>query len=114
MPNKPRTLDECMTALTEVLSPEDQVDFLKASANDLIMYHHDLGRWIRNNWGLWEPDAEKSPLLKHMKELGFIHPDDMSQAIITEFWNRMNNQPSELEKDIEKSVKYWKEIKDGS
>lgn len=111
---KPGTIDECMTALTEVLSPEDQVEFLKASANDLALYHHGLGRWIRNNWGLWEEDDEKSPLLKHMKSLGFQHPDDMSQAIITEFWNRMNNQPSQLKEDMEQSAKYWEEKKNES
>ena len=98
--NKPATIDECMSALTEVISKEDMVEFLKMSSDDLTTWHHSLGRWIRNNWGLWEPDPEKSPLLKHMIDMGFKHPDDMSQSIIVEFWCRLNNQPSRLQENV--------------
>ena len=47
-----------------------------------LSVHHSLGRWIRNNWGLWENDS----ILKfNMVKLGFIHPDDISNYIIEEF-----------------------------
>jgi len=103
--DKPRTLEECMVALNKLLSPEDQAEFLKMSEDDLVSLHHGLGRWIRNNWGLWE----EQELFHHMKSLGFLHQDDMSQAIIVEYWNRLNNQPSQLEEDIAKYKKYWEE-----
>jgi hypothetical protein len=101
--SKPANLEECMTALTEVLPKKEQVEILKASKDDLIMLHHGLGQWIRNNWGLWEDSALK----EHMSSLGFKHPDDMSQAIIVEFWNRLNNEESEVKQDAEKSQAYW-------
>lgn len=101
---KPKTVDECMAAFTEMFSFEEQTEFLKVEKEDLVLYHHGLGRWIRNNWELWE---DNSPLKDHMSSLGFIHPDDMSQAIIEEYWNRMNNNPSELVKKAQESKEYW-------
>lgn len=103
--SSPTNIEECMTALTQVLPKKDQMEILKASKDDLVMLHHGLGQWIRNNWGLWED----SPLKKHMASLGFKHPDDMSQAIIVEFWNRLNNELSEVAQDAEKSQAYWKD-----
>jgi hypothetical protein len=103
--DKSSTLEECMIALNKLLHPEDQVELLKMSKDDLISLHHGLGQWIRNNCGLWE----ELDLFHHMKSLGFVHQDDMSQAIIVEYWNRLHNQPSQLEEDITHSKAYWEE-----
>lgn len=108
--DKPRTIDECMTALTKILDPEDQAEFLRTSKDDVGSLHHSLGRWIRNNWDLWKGGE----LLEHMKSLGFIHPDDMSHSILTEFWNRMNGHPSQLQEDIQYYKEYWEKTKHGS
>ena len=101
--SKPSTLNECIKALESLLSSEDQLKFIKSSKDDLIKYHHGLGQWIRNNWGLWKG----GPLLEHMKELGFTHPDDMSQAIIVEYWNRLNGFHSDLTKDAQEAKEFW-------
>ena len=48
--------------------------------------HDSLGRWIRNEWGLWTGSELKDELMGK----GFNHPDDMSNYIIEEFikyWN---------------------------
>jgi hypothetical protein len=103
--NKPTTIEECMRAFVEVLTPETQIELVKMSQDELVTTHHSLGRWIRNNWDLWLG----GPLLEYMKSLGFIHPDDMSSSLIKEFWNRMNNQPSEMMEDIKKYAEYWKQ-----
>lgn len=108
--DKPRTLEECMVALDNVLDPEDKIEFLKMPKEKLVLIHHTLGRWIRNNWGLWEGGE----LLEHMKSLGYIHPDDMSQSIIVEYWNRSHNQPSQLQEDIQYYKEYWEKTKHGS
>ena len=102
--NPPTTIEECMAALSEVLSKEDQMEILKMKKSELAMLHHGLGMWIRNNWNLWKG----GPLKDHMVSLGFTHPDDMSQSIIVEYWNRMNNQSSQLEADIREYKEYWK------
>ena len=43
--------------------------------------HTSLGRWIRNEWELWEG----SKLKDNIEKLGFTHPDDMSNYIIEEY-----------------------------
>lgn len=113
MSKKPTTVEEAMQAFNDVLSLEDQAQILKTDKEELIMYHHGLGRWIRNNWGLWDQNVEQGTLLQHMIDLGFQHPDDMSQALIVEYWARMNHQPSQFQDDINRSKEYWKE-KNGS
>lgn len=92
-----------MTAFMEMFSPERQLELGRMSEEDLVMTHHGLGQWIRNNWDLWKGGA----LATHMESLGFRHPDDMSSSIIKEFWNRMNNKPSEIQKDIKEYAEYW-------
>ena len=106
--DKPKTIEECMIALGNFLSPEDKIEIMKMTRDNLSRLHHGLGQWIRNNWDLWKGGE----LLEHMKSLGFIHQDDMSQSIIVEYWNRMNNRPSQLQEDIKKYAEYWK--KNGS
>lgn len=100
---KPTTLDECMTALSEMLSPEDQMKITMMSKSDLIVCHHGLDRWIRNNWDLWQG----GPLLEHMQAMGFTHPDDISMTIIKEWWARMNKAPSSLQEDLKHYTEYW-------
>ena len=54
--------------------------------NGAVSMHDSLGRWIRNEWGLWTDSELKNELNKK----GFDHPDDMSNYIIEEFikyWN---------------------------
>lgn len=103
----PSTIDECIEGLNQLLSPEEQISLIKMSEKELVLCHHGLGRWIRNNWGLWSG----GPLQDHMKSLGFHHPDDMSTSIIREWWNRMNNRPSCLQEDIEDYARYWEKQK---
>lgn len=103
----PTTIDECMEDLSKILSSTEKDIFMKSSKEELITFHHGLGRWIRNTWKLWQ-DSE---LNKYMKSLGFIHPDDMSQAIIIEYWNRLNNQSSDLKQNAEEAKQYWDKLK---
>lgn len=75
----PKNLEEAIKYLNNELSQEDK-DYL--IENGAIYVHHSLGRWIRNNWNLWNGESElKESLLK----LGYSHPDDMSNYIIEEF-----------------------------
>jgi hypothetical protein len=101
--DKPTTLDECMDGLKDLLKAQDQIEFIRCSKDDLVMYHHGLGQWIMNHWDLWKG----GPLLEHMKSLGFIHQDDMSQAIIVEYWNRLNGFPSDIAKDVQEAKEFW-------
>lgn len=80
MKNKiPTNLKEAINELDKNVSKEDKEYLLEHGA---LSVHHSLGRWIRNNWGLWDEDSE---LKDNMIKLGFIHPDDISNYIIEEF-----------------------------
>ena len=81
----PKTLDEAISTLEKILSDEDREYLLK---NGAISMHDSLGRWIRNEWGLWTG----SELKNELKKKGFEHPDDMSNYIIEEFIKYRNNK----------------------
>lgn len=81
----PKTVDEAVKTLVKIVSEEDRDYFLK---NGAISMHSSLGRWIRNEWGLWT-DSE---LKNELKKKGFEHPDDMSNYIIEEFIKYWNNK----------------------
>ena len=81
----PKTVDEAISTLEKILSDEDREYLLK---NGAISMHDSLGRWIRNEWGLWTG----SDLKNELKKKGFEHPDDMSNYIIEEFIKYWNNK----------------------
>ena len=81
----PKTVDEAISTLEKILSDEDREYVLK---NGAISMHDSLGRWIRNEWGLWT----NSKLKNELKKKGFEHPDDMSNYIIEEFIKYWNNK----------------------
>lgn len=103
----PNTLKECNKALDKKLSTVDRTTFKNLSKDDLAFRtHHYLGRWIRNNWGLWK----NGPLYLDMKSLGFHHADDMSGTIIKEYWLYLHQLPSEVEQDLVKYNEHWNKI----
>ncbi len=83
----PKTVDEAVKTLAKILSDEDREYLLE---NGAISMHNSLGRWIRNEWGLWAGSELKDELMNMNK--GLNHPDDMSNYIIVEFFNYWNNK----------------------
>lgn len=81
----PNTVEEAISTLDAMLSDEDK-DYLKE--HGAISMHSDLGRWIRNEWGLWTG----SPLKDLLVSLGYRHPDDMSHLILTQYVNHLNGK----------------------
>lgn len=78
----PNNIEEAMKALDVLLSDEDK-HYLKTDHKAAIMVHHTLGRWIRNNWGLWK--EEYNALKTLFANIGIEHPDDMSNEIIEKY-----------------------------
>ena len=83
----PKTVDEAISTLEKILSEEDRNYLLE---NGAISMHNSLGRWIRNEWGLWTGSELKDELMNMNK--GLNHPDDMSNYIIEEFIKYWNNK----------------------
>lgn len=67
--------------------------------------HHNIGRTMRNNWGLWE---DKNQLRNHMyKRFGIDHPDDISSVISMCTWQKLNNKPMTPSIFADSCIKYW-------
>lgn len=87
----------------EYLSPEEIVEDLlislsskelkqlqKTTEKDLIFYHMSLGKYIRNEYKLWEPkNPYIVPLRKTHAEYQPLHPDELSFTIIGMLWKRL-------------------------
>jgi len=100
----PSNLEECFLELEKVLNTNDLNEFVTQPENDVILWHHSLGRWIRNNWGLWQGGV----LANFFNTKGINHPDDMSGIILTSFWRYKNSIPIEIEVQIKRYIDYWK------
>lgn len=103
----PKDLDDCFLQLDSFWNDSIKNDIKANSENDFLTESHfGIGRWIRNNWGLW---GEKgSRLSKYFNEKGAYHPDDISSVILTSYYRHLQNKPIELEKQISYYDFYWK------
>lgn len=108
MKKTPKDLDESISYLTDVFPEKDINSFKKAK--DLCVYHHTLGRWIRNEWELWNKD---SVLLKWFIEKGLSHPDDISSVILDATQASMNEQEFDLDMEIGIYKQYWANVDQG-
>jgi hypothetical protein len=104
----PRDLDDCFVELTKML-PEGEVEKMKNGPEEAMnRYHHGLGRWMRNKWGLWKG----SRLSKWFNDKGIQHPDDMSGIILHSFWRHLNNKPVKLGEQVRYYQDYWKRMRE--
>lgn len=99
----PNNLDECFEELTAFLSLNERTRMKESSEDDLCLYHHGIGRWMRNNWKLWEGGVLKD----YFQSLGLSHPDDMSGVIIQSYHNHLNNRPNDLDDQIKQYLDFW-------
>jgi len=100
----PRTLDECFIVLAKTV-PADTLERMRAMPeDDMIEFHHGLGTWMRNNWGLWS----RGPLHAYFRQMGLEHPDDMSSVILTSFWRYLHDKPLEVEAQVRRHQLYWR------
>jgi len=102
----PTNLEESFIELEKMLHPELVNEMRQGTEEDMIRYHHGLGTWIRNNWGLWGG----SQLAKYFNSSGIYHPDDMSGIILDSFWRHMNGKPLAIEEKIQRSQAYWRAV----
>ena len=85
----PTTIAEAYQEFDKLFAtdPETKENFTKLEqAKDVIQYHHTIGRWLRNNWELWQGGA----LAQLLITWGIKHPDDMSHVLLKGYWNHCN------------------------
>ena len=104
----PKTLPHCLKSLQTILPSEDVNCELNDNLGEFVSsYHSTCGRWLRNNWGLWD---ENSDLYKWFADRGFIHADDMSSTILKAYWCSIKDVPFNLEDEADKYRDYWKSM----
>ena len=102
---KPKNIEEVFKLLKEKADPEELKQWTAMTENKATAsVHFTIGRWIRNNLGLW---TGKSNLAKYMKKLGLQHPDDMSGLILSCYHRHLNNKPFNIQKEVEEYKQYW-------
>lgn len=100
----PSNLDECFLILLEMATEDQLTEFRGCTEKDLVTYHMGLGRWMRNEWGLWSGGSLKD----YFEKLGLCHADDMSGVILTSFHKYLHNRPIVLEEQVQKYLDFWK------
>lgn len=105
----PETLEECFVQLKDFLDedPDGGAEFMGTDDQNedvTYMYHHGLGRWIRNNWGLWK---QEGPLYDWLVQLGLHHADDMSCVLLKSFWRHLHDKPLDIEGQVKYYQDYW-------
>jgi len=99
MKKNPETIHE---AVLEVLMSKDCANL---KCGDPVLFHHSTGRWMRNEWGLWDT---KSKLSKEFNAIGIFHADDMSGIILETAFRILNKRPIDLVEQVNGYKEYWK------
>ena len=76
-----------------VLSKEDKEKIRLTPYYDLILYHFDWGRGIRNGFCLWTGGR----LQTWFNKRGVNHPDSMSSILIRLYWAHLNGCDPKIE-----------------
>ncbi len=105
--NYPKTVSECVDSILVVLPLQDKALVKHTLHKNIIMFHHGMGTWIRNRYGLWGQNDSLLIQCAKLKNTDSIHPDDASVIIIDSLWNRLQNV--NIDFTIPKSI----EIKSG-
>jgi hypothetical protein len=82
--NWPKTVDEAVTKILKVLDEASKNKLRSMAKADLIMFHHNWGTNIRNDFGLWRGNTAI------LKDTGRDDPDDASMVIMEAVWEKLN------------------------
>jgi len=99
----PVDLDDALRILYDQLEPELEAIYKLSEDEFFGQAHHGLGRFLRNEWGLWGG----SDIQKWFKERGIHHADDMSGIILTSFHRKLLAKDIDLDEQIKHHIKYW-------
>lgn len=103
----PKDLNDAISYF-ECNTPKEDLNIFKNKAeNDATSsLHFGAGTSIRNNWKLW---AGTSDLSQYFRDLGILHPDDISSIIFTSLHRKLNEVDIDLESQIKYYQEYWAE-----
>lgn len=111
----PSTLEEASLAVTNMLE-DDAFSAAKTGKQFVAMNHMNLGRWMRNNWGLW---SRSSVLYNNIHaRYGLTHADDMSGLILLLAWHLFHGTTmlgyKELKDQAKMYLEHWENVEAGN
>jgi hypothetical protein len=86
-PSPLKNLEEVFTYLNSVY--DNTIKEFMAIEDNALSLHYSLGRWMRNNLGLWGDSELKQDL---MRKSGLNHPDDLSNFILKSYSEHLRNR----------------------
>lgn len=87
----PRIVEAAVDRMLSAMTAKQRELMQETAHANLIRFHDNLGRWIRNQFGLWRGNKEL------MGACGFLHPDDCSMVIIDACWERLRSEWKRME-----------------
>lgn len=105
----PKTLDEAVKMVLDGIPQEERTRLQAEGAQDFAtLTHHGLGRWLRNNWSLWDKEM---PLHRHFVDVhGIGHPDDMSGLILRCVASDICGYPRNIQDEIAHFHAHWRRM----
>jgi hypothetical protein len=89
--------EQIVNHLYGTLSEKELDEVVKMSEADMRALHHGFGTWIRNSYGLWNPEHplttkwandESSRDIRDGTDYSKDHPDAVSNDILAALWRR--------------------------
>ena len=81
--------DQIADDIFKNLSEEDRLNVMAIDdRDDMGQFHHTTGRWIRNEYKLW--DRPWTPDIKNGIDFSQDHPDAISTRIMEKVWDRVH------------------------
>jgi hypothetical protein len=81
----PKTVQEAVNRILSELPDVDKEAIRHASKWRMMGYHHGLGSWVRNTFGLWQGNDEL------LRACGGCDPDDASEVILSALWQALRS-----------------------
>lgn len=101
--DKPQTIRQAVDYICDMMD-EEGIEYIQNNSSASI--HHTAGRFIRNDFGLWDKEA---PIVQDaIKNYGIAHADDISGLIYSWVWAIYRKEEFDPVKEYEIFHKHWK------
>lgn len=103
----PSTIQQAVDILFNGLE-QDEKDAIINNSTIIGSAHFGIGRWIRNNWHMWENNC---PLKNNAIELyKLAHADDISGLILSWLFAKVKGENFDPNKHCEIYHEHWKNM----
>ncbi len=102
--NYPCTIDSTILTFFHNWNDSLTYNFKNIPDTSLANINHGIGRWLRNNYGLWS----RTCLVDFFWKKGIFHPDDISAIILTSYHRFLNDKPLDIDGQVKMYQSFWK------